>query len=83
MPVFRDAYDQPVTASSQEALAHYVAAAECMLTGNAGGAEALNNAIDIDEGFALAHAARALFLQGSGKNAEALAYAEREVTRAA
>ncbi|MCC7049356.1 MAG: tetratricopeptide repeat protein [Alphaproteobacteria bacterium] len=54
-----DAFDLPVRAASDAALAAYRRGVEAMLTANAGAEAALGEALAQDPGFALAHAAMA------------------------
>lgn len=75
--VLKDAYDQPVSSMSREAVDLYAKGLECNLMRNTGAEEALRGAIETDEGFALAHAALAVPLQLSGKTEEARAEATR------
>jgi tetratricopeptide (TPR) repeat protein len=72
-----DAYDQPVSTTSAEAVEHYVRGIECSLMRNAGAVEAFTAAIAADENFALAHAALTVPLQLYGKPEEARAEASR------
>jgi tetratricopeptide (TPR) repeat protein len=61
-----DRYGQPLSSRSAAAVAHYVSGIDRLLAAEAGAQEALRQALAIDEGFALAHAALALIRQGQG-----------------
>ena len=56
---YTDRYGLPVTTNSQAALAHYAEGLELALSQNFGAEEAFARAVEVDEGFALAHAAKA------------------------
>ena len=56
---YTDRYGLPVTTNSQAALAHYAEGLELALSQNFGAEEAFALAVEADEGFALAHAAKA------------------------
>ena len=56
---YTDRYGLPVTTNSQAALAHYAEGLELALSQNFGAEEAFARAVEADEGFALAHAAKA------------------------
>ena len=56
---YTDRYGLPLTTNSQTALAHYAEGLELALSQNFGAEEAFAKAVEADEGFALAHAARA------------------------
>jgi hypothetical protein len=58
-----DRFGHPLTTASEEAAEHYGRAVDCMLTGNFGAADALDAALDADPDFALAHIAKARWLQ--------------------
>ena len=56
---YTDRYGMPLTTNSQTALAHFAEGLDLALSQNYGAEEAFARATDADEGFALAHAARA------------------------
>ncbi len=56
---YADRYGLPLTTNSQTALAHYAEGLELALSQNFGAEDAFAKAIEADEGFALAHAAKA------------------------
>ena len=56
---YTDRYGLPLTTNSQTALAHYAEGLELALSQNFGAEDAFALAIEADEGFALAHAAKA------------------------
>jgi hypothetical protein len=58
-----DRFGYPLTTVSEEAAEHYERAVECMLSANFGAADALDAALHADPDFALAHAAKARWLQ--------------------
>jgi hypothetical protein len=58
-----DRFGYSLTTPSEEAAEHYRRAVECMLTANFGATDALDAALDADPDFALAHAAKARWLQ--------------------
>src|SRR5262249_7836719 len=58
-----DRFGYPVTTASEEAAKHYGRAVDCMLSANFGAADALDAALHADPDFALAHAAKARWLQ--------------------
>ena len=66
-----DALGQPVSCTSAAAIEAYDRAIDHQLHAWTGGLEALDQALLIDPGFALAHAARALVLQSQGRGPEA------------
>ena len=71
MAGFRDQYDQAVTTTSDRSLAAYVDGLDRLVMSNARPDEPLLEAIEDDQGFALAHAALALVRQSAGRIAEA------------
>ena len=66
-----DALGQPVSCTSAAAIEAYDRAIDHQLHAWTGGLEALDQALLIDPGFAVAHAARALVLQSQGRGPEA------------
>ena len=56
---FTDRYGLPLTTNSQTALGHYAEGLDLALSQNFGAEDAFQRAIDADEGFALAYAAKA------------------------
>ena len=66
-----DGLGQPVACTSAAALEAYDRAIDHQLHAWTGGLEALDQALLLDPGFALAHAARALVLQSQGRGPEA------------
>ena len=56
---YTDRYGMPLSTNSQSALAHYVEGLDLALSQNYGAEEAFARAVEVDEGFALAHAAKA------------------------
>ncbi|MCK6454562.1 MAG: tetratricopeptide repeat protein [Alphaproteobacteria bacterium] len=72
-----DAFFLPVTTGAADALARYDRGVARLLTANAGVEALLDEAIALDPGFALAHAARARQLQLYARAAEAREAAER------
>ena len=56
---YTDRYGLPLTTNSQTALAHYAEGLDLALSQNFGAEDAFAKAIEADEGFALAHAAKA------------------------
>ena len=76
---FTDRYGLPLTTNSQDALTHYAEGLDLALSQNFGAEEAFAKAIEADEGFALAYAAKA-FLDFLRINVpEARANAEKAV----
>jgi tetratricopeptide (TPR) repeat protein len=71
----RDRYDQPLTTASDRAAAHYRDGVDCMLSAWHGAEDAFDQAIRADEGFALAHIARARVHQLNMQGTEARAMA--------
>src|SRR5882762_6791064 len=71
----RDRYDQPLTTASDRAAAHYRDGVDCMLSAWHGAEDAFDRAIREDEGFALAHIARARLHQLNMQGGEARAMA--------
>ncbi len=71
--MLKDRYDNPLTTASQAARDAYVEGVDAILSANAGADEALLRAIEADDGFALAHAARAQALQISARGVDAAA----------
>jgi len=71
----RDRYDLPLTTASERAAAHYREGVDCMLSAWHGAEDAFDRAIREDEGFALAHIARARLHQLNMQGAEARAMA--------
>lgn len=78
-----DAFFLPVATGSADALDRYNRGVARLLTANAGVEALLDEAIALDPGFALAHAARARQLQLYARAAEAREAAERARTLAA
>lgn len=76
-PGFQDRYGLPLSTGLQRAATDYVEAIDRMLSGNPGGEALLDDALAVDDGFALAHAARARALQLRGQTAEAKQVAAR------
>ena len=76
---FTDRYGLPVSTNSQAALAHYAEGLELALSQNYGAEEAFARAVEVDEGFALAHAAKAFMEFIRIAVPEAKASAERAV----
>ena len=70
-----DRYGLGLTTASSAARDAYVAAVDCILASNAGAGPALDQAIDADPGFGLAHSALARVHQLRGEVAEARASA--------
>ncbi len=70
--MLNDRYDNPLTTASQPARDAYVEGVDSILSATAGGDRLLQQAIDADDGFALAHAALARSLQISARGAEAV-----------
>jgi tetratricopeptide (TPR) repeat protein len=68
---FLDRYGLPLSSHSAAAVDAYIAGVDHVLALTAGADEALQSALVADEGFAMAHAARALFLQLQGKPQDA------------
>ena len=75
----KDLWDLPLSTESPRAAEQYVLAVEKLLSANAGAEGTLQQAIEADPGFALAHAARARVLQLRGALPEARAAAARAV----
>jgi len=73
----RDRYDLPLTTASDRAAAHYRDGVDCMLSAWHGAEDAFDQAIRADEGFALAHIARARVHQLNMQGTEARAMATR------
>jgi len=73
----RDRYDLPLTTASDRAAAHYRDGVDCMLSAWHGAEDAFDQAIRTDEGFALAHIARARVHQLNMQGTEARAMATR------
>lgn len=71
--MYRDRYDNEVTASSQAAVDAYIDGVDLILAAQAGADTALERAIAEDPAFALAHAALARYLQMMARPAEAVA----------
>ena len=69
---FQDRYDLPLSTSSGTAVKHYSEGIDRLLSLNADSDLCLARAIEADEGFALAHAARAFLLQTQGNVREAM-----------
>ena len=76
---FTDRYGLPVSTNSQAALAHYAEGLDLALSQNYGAEEAFARAVEVDEGFALAHAAKAFMEFIRIAVPEARASAERAV----
>ena len=57
----RDRYELPLTTESSAAADRYVETIDCFLAQIYGADQAITEAIEADEGFAIAHAANALF----------------------
>jgi tetratricopeptide (TPR) repeat protein len=74
---FQDRYGLPLSTGSQVAAARYVEAIDRLLSGNPGGEALLDDALTADDGFALAHAARARALQFRGLTTDAKQAAAR------
>ncbi len=72
-----DAFGQALTCASADALAAYDRAVDHQLHAWPGGLRALDEALLLDPGFALAHSTRALVLQSQGRGAEAAAAVQR------
>lgn len=72
-----DRYDLPLSTPSPAARDAYVEGVDLLLSANAGADAALDRAIAADETFALAHAARARWLQIEGRAAQAREAASR------
>ncbi|HET9018119.1 MAG TPA: hypothetical protein VFN46_00940, partial [Acetobacteraceae bacterium] len=70
-----DRFGYQLTTASEQAAEHYLRAVDCMLTANVGAAEALDAALQADPDFALAHIAKARWLQVFMRGAEAQAEA--------
>jgi tetratricopeptide (TPR) repeat protein len=77
-----DRYGQPLSSRSATAVACYIIGIDRLLAAEAGAQEALQQALAIDEGFALAHAALALIRQGQGATETARQSATEAVTYA-
>ncbi len=58
-PTLKDRYDLPLSTSSPTAAAFYIEGLDLLISYNHGAEELLQQALDADEGFALAHAALA------------------------
>ena len=71
--MLNDRYDNPLTTSSGAARQSYIDGVDSILSATADGDRLLQQAIDADDGFALAHAALARSLQISARGAEAAA----------
>jgi tetratricopeptide (TPR) repeat protein len=78
----RDRYGLPVTTSSATAVESYITGIDRLLAAEVGAEAALVQALAADEGFALAHAARALIAQVQG-HADAARLAVHQAQRAA
>jgi hypothetical protein len=72
-----DRFGLPLTTGSAEAAARYIAAVDLLLSANLGAEEELETAVAADPDFALAHIARARFLQLRARMPEAKAAAAR------
>ncbi|MBI2764451.1 MAG: tetratricopeptide repeat protein [Chloroflexi bacterium] len=81
--MFKDRYGLELSTASADAVRHYSAAIDANLAGNGGIQEELDAAVAADEGFALAHVARARNLQFLGRMAESAAAKERALALAA
>jgi len=79
----RDRYDLPLTTTSDRAAAHYREGVDCMLSAWHGAEDAFDRAIGEDEGFALAHIARARLHQLNMQGNEARTMAARAMQLAA
>ena len=73
----RDRFDLPVASASAEAVDHYVAAIDLLLSANVGAEERIARAIAADPDFALAHIAHARLLQLRARIPEARAAVAR------
>ncbi|HEX2184793.1 MAG TPA: hypothetical protein VHN78_04735, partial [Chloroflexota bacterium] len=79
---FRDRYGLPVTTASAVAAARYADGVERLLTGEAGGAECIEQALGADPDCALAQAAVAILRRGAGQRGAAAEHARRAVVLA-
>ena len=70
--MLNDRYDNPLTTTSQSARDAYIEGVDSILSASAGGDRVLQQAIEADDGFALAHAALARTLQISARGADAV-----------
>ena len=79
---YTDRYGLPLTTNSQTALAHYAEGLDLALSQNFGAEDAFAKAIEADEGFALAHAAKAFleFLRINVADARASAEAAAKLS---
>jgi tetratricopeptide (TPR) repeat protein len=75
--VIRDRQGLEISTSSEKAVAHYADAIDLLLSMNDGAGPALEQALVLDEGLALAHATLALTLLGSGNLLDARAHITR------
>ena len=73
----RDRYGIQISTSSPTAAQHYIAGVDLLLSQNFGPEEAFLEAIDADEGFALAHAELSMMQMMRAEMAEAKASAKR------
>jgi len=69
--MLKDRFDQSLSSTSDDAVAHYIAGIDGLLSANLGAGQALDAACAADPDFALAHIARARALQMAARGPEA------------